>query len=247
MSQNLFDNEKFFNQYMDLRMNKKNYNDLMEQPEMKRLLPDVQGLNVLDIGCGYGENCLNFAMSGAEHVVGIDISSRMLEVARINSSHPVIEYIHMDMAELNTLKGMFDLAYSSLAFHYEKDFHTLINTIYEYLNPGGILLFSQEHPIVTATKNGEGHYNRDENGNCISYTFADYGYEGKRSSFWYIDNVENYHRRMGTIVSTLAHIGFIIEELVETLPDRNALQQRPDMIKEYMKPSFLIIRARKQV
>ena len=54
MSQNLFDNEKFFNQYMDLRMNKKNYNDLMEQPEMKRLLPDVQGLNVLDIGCGYG-------------------------------------------------------------------------------------------------------------------------------------------------------------------------------------------------
>ena len=97
----------------------------------------------------------------------------------------------------------------------------------------------------TATYDGKGHYNHDEHGDCISYTFSDYGREGKRSGFWYVDNVENYHRRMGTIITTLAHTGFFVEDMVETLPDEHALHECPGMIKEFIKPSFLIVRARK--
>lgn len=117
--------------------------------------------------------------------------------------------------------------------------------IYKLLRPGGILLFSQMHPIITATYDGKGHYNHDAHGDCISYTFSDYGREGKRSGFWYVDNVENYHRMMGTIITTLAHTGFFVEDMVETLPDEHALQECPGMIKELIKPSFLIVRARK--
>lgn len=245
MTQNIFDDEKFFSEYMDLRLHKKNYNDLMEQPEMSRLLPDIRNKDILDIGCGYGYNCLHFAENEAAHVTGIDISERMLEIARQKSAHPMITYLRMDMAELGSLKKTYDLVYSSLAFHYAEDFHALIHNIYKLLKPGGILLFSQEHPLVTASDHGKNHYNYDENGACVSYTFSDYGREGKRSGFWYVDNVENYHRMMGTIITTLAHIGFIVEDLVETLPDPHALQERPDMVKEFIKPSFLIIRARK--
>ena len=151
----------------------------------------------------------------------------------------------MDMAELGTLNNSYDLVYSCLAFHYAEDFPALVHDIYKLLRPGGILLFSQMHPIITATYDGKGHYNHDEHGDCISYTFSDYGREGKRSGFWYVDNVENYHRMMGTIITTLAHTGFFVEDMVETLPDEHALQECPGMIKEFIKPSFLIVRARK--
>lgn len=42
MTQNIFDNDTFFKEYMDLRFHKKNLNDLIEQPQMKRLLPEIK-------------------------------------------------------------------------------------------------------------------------------------------------------------------------------------------------------------
>ena len=53
MSQNIFDDPVFFEGYYQLRQGL-NYKDLFEQPAMRRLLPDVAGKRVLDIGCGYG-------------------------------------------------------------------------------------------------------------------------------------------------------------------------------------------------
>ena len=143
MTQNIFDNDTFFKEYMDLRFHKKNLNDLIEQPQMKRLLPEIKNKTILDIGCGFGHNCLSFAKAGARHVTGIDISVKMLEIAHKSFSHPVIDYLLMNMDELHTLQETYDLVYSSLAFHYAEDFTALIHNIYELLNPGGILLFSQ--------------------------------------------------------------------------------------------------------
>ncbi|WP_207649071.1 hypothetical protein [Lacrimispora sphenoides] len=51
MSQNIYDNELFFKEYMKLR-GEKSYNDLLEQPAMNKLLPDIKGKTILDIGCG---------------------------------------------------------------------------------------------------------------------------------------------------------------------------------------------------
>jgi 2-polyprenyl-3-methyl-5-hydroxy-6-metoxy-1,4-benzoquinol methylase len=46
-----------------------------------RLLGDLQGKRVLDIGCGEGGNSALFAKLGA-HVVGVDISPRAIELAK---------------------------------------------------------------------------------------------------------------------------------------------------------------------
>ena len=37
---------------------------------------------VLDLGCGCGGNCVEFIKSGASSVVGVDISEKMLSVAK---------------------------------------------------------------------------------------------------------------------------------------------------------------------
>ena len=148
----------------------------------------------------------------------------------------------MDINDINQLTGKFDLVYSSLAFHYIQDFSALVRNIYQKLNDGGKLLYSQEHPINTAT---EGVFNFDEKGRALSYTFSDYGRGGKREVTWFVNGVEKYHRPMGEIVTEIANAGFTIEKLVEPLPDKTALAMSSSLAKESIRPSFLLIRARK--
>ncbi len=242
--QNIFDNETFFNGYKALRDSDCNANDLIEQPAMRKLLPDLNGKSVLDLGCGYGHNCLDFVNRGAERVVGIDISEKMLAVAEKESSNDKIEYRNMSMTDISELSEKFDFIYSSLAFHYVKDFDTFAKDMYSVLNAGGHLLFSQEHPIITATVDGAGHFNKDENGNRISYTFSNYNQSGERKIHWYVDGVVKYHRTFSDIITALAKAGFVIEEVCEPVPEEWAIQKLPTLAKEYIKPNFLIVKAR---
>lgn len=52
---------------------------------------------------------------------------------------------------------------------------------------------------------------------------------------------------MGSIVTTLAHAGFMIEDMVEALPDQKTLNEYPKLNKEFIKPTFLILRAKKVI
>lgn len=243
--QNIFDNEIFFDGYKKLRDNDLSYNDLLEQPAMAKMLPELNGKSVLDLGCGYGHNCMDFVDRGALKVVGIDISEKMLSVAKTESSHEKIEYLNMSMTDVSALNQKFDFIYSSLAFHYIKDFDTFAKDLYSILNKGGQLLFSQEHPIITATLDGNGHFNKDENGNRISYTFSNYNEPGERKIHWYVDGVIKYHRTLSGVINALTKAGFIIEEICEPTPEARAVEKLPTIVKEYIKPNFLIIKARK--
>lgn len=244
--QNIFDNEIFFDGYKALRDNEINYNDLLEQPAMAKLLPNLNGKAVLDLGCGYGHNCIDFVNRGAERVVGVDISEKMLAVAGEESAHEKIEYIGMSMTDISNLNEKFDFIYSSLAFHYVKDFDAFAKEMFSVLNGGGELLFSQEHPIITATVDGKGHFNKDENGEKVSYTFSNYNQQGERIIHWYVDGVVKYHRTFGGVINALAKAGFVIEEICEPVPEEWAVEKLPTIVKEYIKPNFLIVKARKQ-
>lgn len=244
--QNIFDDQTFFTEYQKLGDNRANYNNLIEQPAMKKLMPDTAGKSVLDLGCGCGHNCVDFVRNGAESVLGIDISEKMLAVANKEAKNDKIKYLQMSMSELDKLSMKFDIVYSSLAFHYVPDFQKLANDIYNLLNTGGYLLFSQEHPIVTATFDGKQHYNKDENGNYTSFTFSNYNQPGERDTFWYIDGVKKYHRTFSNIISALCRVGFVIDTVCEPLPIENATDFIPNILeKELIKPTFLIVKASK--
>jgi len=243
--QNIFDNETFFNGYKVLRESDCNANDLIEQPAMRKLLPDLKGKTVLDLGCGYGHNCIDFVKRGADKVVGIDISEKMLSVAEKESHDDKIEYRNMSMTDISELGEKFDFIYSSLAFHYVKDFDAFAKDMYSVLNAEGHLLFSQEHPIITSTVDGAGHFNKNENGEKISYTFSNYNQPGERRIHWYVDGVIKYHRTFSNIINALSKAGFIIEEVCEPVPEEWVIEKVPAWIKEYIKPNFLIVKARK--
>ncbi len=244
MEQNFFDIGEVFSGYQDLRGSDINCNTLMEQPEMARLLPDVQGMCVLDLGCGCGHNCADFADKGAKRVVGIDISQKMLAVAQSESARQNVEYKNISMTEIGSISGKFDLVYSSLAFHYIEDLDKLMCDIAGLMDTGGTLLFSQEHPIYTASENGQGHYILDEQGTKIGYCFSHYQVSGRREDEWFVKGRVYYHRRFSDIVNALAKAGFCIEAVVEPVPSAEMTAKRPKSDALH-KPLFLIIKARK--
>lgn len=244
-NQNIYDNEIFFVGYKALRDNELSYNDLLEQPAMAKMLPDLNGKSVLDLGCGYGHNCIDFVRRGASRVVGVDISEKMLDVAKSESSDDKIQYVNMSMTDIDKLNEKFDFIYSSLAFHYVEDFDEFAKKMFSVLDSGGELLFSQEHPIITATVDGNGHFNKDENGKRVSYTFSNYNEPGERKIHWYVDGVIKYHRTFSNVVNALTKTGFVIEEICEPVPEEWAIKKLPTAVKEYIKPNFLIVKARK--
>lgn len=242
MQKNIYDNDTFFNEYIALRERKDNYNDLLEQPAMKQLLPDLKDKTVLDLGCGFGANCIGFISRGAKSVTGVDISKNMLNLAEEKNSSDKIKYINMSMTEISELNDKFDFIYSSLAFHYVMNFDMLINDIYALLNDNGVLLFSQEHPIVTSSLNGSNRY-MTENGKIIGYLMSDYQNTGLRMDSWFVDGVEKYHRTISQTINALCNAGFRIEHIDEPVPNERALKIRAGLTKEFIKPTFLIIKA----
>ena len=126
-----------------------------EWPALRALLPPLRGRAVLDLGCGYGWLCRWARAQGAARVIGVDLSERMLERARAETADAGIEYVRADLEDLAPPAGPFDLVYSSLAFHYIKDFAGLLINIRQALKPGGRLIFSIEHPIYMAPRQPE--------------------------------------------------------------------------------------------
>lgn len=85
---------------------------------------DVTGKKILDVGCGSGVYAVDFARRGARRVVGIDLSSNMLKLARQEAEqHGVAdrcEFIHADFLELDP-EDRFDISIAMGVFDYVPD------------------------------------------------------------------------------------------------------------------------------
>ncbi|MGK7903298.1 MAG: class I SAM-dependent methyltransferase [Hormoscilla sp.] len=66
------------------------------------LLGDIAGKSILDLACGEGFYTRKLKLRGAARVVGVDISEKMLSLARLSETRqPLgIEYILCDAREL---------------------------------------------------------------------------------------------------------------------------------------------------
>ena len=134
--QNIYDNDSFFENFKNLRNNKINFNDCIETPILLAMIPEVDGKRVLDIGCGMGQHAKQYSDMGAESVLGIDISEKMLEYAKEHFHAKNITYRQMALEDICQIDEQFDLITSSLAFDYAEDLDKLMKNIYGLLKYG---------------------------------------------------------------------------------------------------------------
>lgn len=108
-----------------------------------RVLGDVRGRRVLDLGCGYGETSAYLALQGAR-VDAVDISPRMLEVARrLAARFGVAELIAFHVApgeQLPFLDESFDAVFGHDVLHH-LDLDRAGHEVRRVLVPGGRAVF----------------------------------------------------------------------------------------------------------
>ena len=119
---NVYDNEEFFKYYQNLRASEINANNLIENPIIKSMLPNLKGKSILDLGCGDGNMSAYFMDNGAKRVYGIDISENMINEANKLYADENRKFEVMKMEDISQINEKFDVVYSSLAFHYVEDF-----------------------------------------------------------------------------------------------------------------------------
>jgi len=118
------------------------YAGLEEKTYLDDLLKQVPlNASILDLGCGSGKPILEYLISQNVNVLGIDASTQMLELARLN--FPDTKFILKDMRKL-VLDEKFDaiIAWHSFFHLPAADQPGMFNIFTRHLKPNGILLFT---------------------------------------------------------------------------------------------------------
>lgn len=244
MKENKYNDTHFFNCYSRFPRSLHGLSAAGEWHELKKLLPDFKHKRVLDVGCGFGWHA-NYAIeNGASYVLAVDISEKMLEVARLKTTSERIEYRCQAMEDMSFSAESFDIVLSSLALHYTNDFELLCQRIYSWLKPNGNFIFSVEHPIFTAQ--GSQEWVCGDDGKIECWPVDRYFEEGHRVANFLGEKVIKYHRTLTTYLMQLIHTGFTLTEVVEPMPDASLLEAVPGMKDELRRPMMLLVSAKKQ-
>ena len=243
MTQNIYDDEEFFAGYSRLRRSVEGLDGAPEWPALRALLPNLSGLKVLDLGCGFGWFCRWARQQGAAYVLGIDVSEKMLARARGEADDPAITYRNADMEKLDLPANSFNLVYSSLALHYVGNLNGLMLQVDRSLVRGGRLVFSVEHPIFTAPS--DPNWSPYAAGRNI-WPVDGYLDEGPRSTNWLAQGVIKQHRTLATYINMLIGLGFSILYIEEWGPTEEQIAAQPNWAVEQQRPPFLLVAARRR-
>lgn len=99
-------------------------------------LPDLRGKRFLDLGCNAGFFCEYAKNSGASYVLGVDNSTKVIELAR--KRNPDIKFL--DEGWENFPEGKFDVVICLSAIHYASNQMQLVKNIHDHLNIGGLFV-----------------------------------------------------------------------------------------------------------
>ena len=242
--QNVYDDPAFFAGYSTLERFGAGWERAAEHADLLSLLPAVDGGRVLDLGCGAGQLARHLATTGAAEVVGVDVSERMLALARADWAHPNVAYRRGAIEDAAFPAGRFELVVSSLALHYIEDYRGLVLRIAQWLTPGGHLVYSIEHPIFTARLPGDG-WVLDDTGRPTRWSLDRYADEGMREETWFVPRVRKVHRTFATLINGVLDAGLVLERILEPIPSEQWLDAHPESRHERQRPVFLLLRARK--
>ena len=120
-------------------------------PESRiRALPDLRGLDVIELGCGTAYFGASLKKLGARRVVGVDITPAQLETARrMNDEFGLgLEFIEANAEDVPLPDASFDLVFSEYGASIWCDPYRWIPEASRLLRPLGELLFLRQSDLV---------------------------------------------------------------------------------------------------
>lgn len=241
---NIYDNKQFFDQYAKMSRSQQGLSGAGEWKQFKTLFPDLSGKSVLDLGCGYGWHCKYAVECGANQVLGIDLSEKMIREANVKNADPRITYRICGLDDYDYPADSYDCVISNLVLHYIADIEAVFKKIYLTLKIHGAFLLNIEHPVFTAGVNQDWIYN--SNGSPQYWPVDDYFYPGERVTHFLGQNVMKQHHTLTQILMSLINAGFQLEVVEEAMPSAD-MMDIAGMSDEMRRPMMLLIKSSKQI
>jgi SAM-dependent methyltransferase len=177
-----------------------------------RALPDVRGMDVVDLGCGTGYWSAWLARMGARPV-GIDVSEAQLDTARELQREHGVEFplMHASAESVPLGDASFDLAFSEYGAAIWCDPYAWIPEARRLLRPGGRLIFLCNTPIAMVCSPPS----EDPAGETLERPMF-----GMHRLEWPDQEAPDFHLPHGQMIALLRRTGFELEALHEIqVPD----------------------------
>ena len=193
---------------------------------MLSLLGEIAGREVLDACCGEGFFSRALATRGAR-VTGVDLSPRLIEMARAKDPHGTIDYRVGDLSRpLPELAGHFSLIGSHLALNDVRDYQGFAATLASLASSGARLVLGFNNPYSSVVRGHVTDY-------FASGTVAVYG------GMWDMGiKAHYYHRTLEDYLDAFLGAGFRLAKLVD-VPDRSDLL--PTLPQGSRFPRFMVL------
>ncbi len=197
------------------------YGPLAPYESELKLIGNIKGKKVLEIGCGAGQNSIAFAKKGAR-VTGIDASREQIffgkKLAEFNKVK--VKFIQGSIQTIPWIKpNSIDLVFSAFALQYIKNLKKCFKEVYRILKRQGIFVFSLDHPIWFS---GKWKKNR--------FVWENY-WNKKIETNWkkrYGVNVKVvfFPHTVEEIFEALMKAGFLVERILEPKPKKRKNKRR---------------------
>lgn len=178
----------------------------VEWPATRSLLPDLDGIRLLEAGCGAGDYTEYYVEQGAE-VVAVDATAGAVERTRDRFDDAPVTVTQADLTEpLSFLDDeSVDLVVSQLVLEHVPDWGPVFREFARVLRPDGRFVFSTGNPL-------SGWVTPDDAENYFET-------EGLTQD-WGEMQPRNYRRPLAAHLNPLADAGFAIERFLEPTPDQ---------------------------
>jgi len=207
-----------------------------------RILPDVAGLDTIELGCGTAYVSAWLARRGARPV-GVDITPAQLETARaLQQEHGLVFPLLEASAEAVPLPdASFDLAISEYGAAIWCDPYRWIPEAARLLRPGGHLVFLGNSPLLMLCSPEQGD---DPVGERLLRPY----FGGLGRIEWPDDGSVEFHLGHGDMIRLLRASGFDVEGLVELRAPERVTTHYPFVTPEWARrwPSEEVWMARKR-
>jgi ubiquinone/menaquinone biosynthesis C-methylase UbiE len=233
------------------------YRDGLNTPAFFEMLPEVDGLSGLDVGCGEGHNTRLVAERGAR-MTGIDVSETFIRYAKeAEDVHPLgIDYGLASAAELPFEAAGFYFVTAFMSLMDIPETERVLAEVFRVLRPGGFFQFSITHPCFDTPHRRN---LRDESGHTYAVEVAEYfvGREGEVKEWLFSAappdvkeglapfRIPVFMRTLSSWLDRLVESGFVLERFGEPYPSDEAVRERPGLQDARIVACFLHVRARK--
>lgn len=207
------------------------YNAHYDRPAMLELLGPVDGLRVLDAGCGPGLYAQQLVARGAS-VMGVDTSTELVGLARARlGDRARFRVADLDEGLPWMEDNSFDRVVMALVLHHLQNPVSALRELHRVLTNDGRLVLSTHHPTDDWVRRG-GSYFADER---VFETW---------NAGWEV----NFRRvPLETLVADFSAAGFVIDALVEPRPAASMEVAHPETYRKLMtRPGFIAFRLMKR-